>query len=266
MQRGLTDAGDVHRNLCDAVLLDEPADGLRTLQRAGDHHGIAVGILDNLAGDGIAFALRTALFAHVESDGIGTAGGSGVEVVVHSDEEVAGTDGAGTTLGHTFGELVGTEVGLPLLGDNTLLQGFVFTLTAVGEVATFRLESGIFVAEDGDGKLLADPFRQFAGVFGRLFHRDTGDGHKRAHIGGTKTRVVAVVIAHVDELLRLADTAESGFQHVGRLANKGDDRTVGGSTRIHIQQLDALNGFYLVSDLFDNFEVPPLAKIRYTFN
>ena len=75
-----------------------------------------------------------------------------------------------------------------------------------------------------------------------------------------------MVVAHVDELLRLADAAEGGFQHVGRLAHEGDDRTVGGGTRIHIQQLDALNGFYLVRDLFDDFEVPPLAKIRYTFD
>ena len=116
-----------------------------------------------------------------------------------------------------------------------LLQGFVLTLTAVGEVAALGLERGVLVAIDGDVQLLADSFSQLAGIFHGLFHRDVGDGHERTHVGGTEARVVAMVVAHIDELLALGDELHGGIDHIVRFAHEGDDCAVGGGTGIHIQ-------------------------------
>ena len=99
VERRSGDVGDVHRNLRDAVLLDEPADGLRGRERPGLHHGIPRGVLHHAARDRVALADGTPLFAHVEGDGVGAARGGGVQVEVHGDQEVARPDGRGPPCG-----------------------------------------------------------------------------------------------------------------------------------------------------------------------
>ncbi len=89
MQRSDVDVSDVHRNLGDPVFLYEPADCLAALQRAGDHHGLAVSVFHDFAGNRVALPFRTAFLAHVKGHGIGPAGRSRVEVEIHGDQEIA---------------------------------------------------------------------------------------------------------------------------------------------------------------------------------
>ena len=161
--------------------------------------------------------------------------------------------------------LLGPKSGFHLFGGDALLQGFVLTLAAVGQVAAFGLERGVLVAIDGDVQLLADPFGQLAGILHSLFHRDVGDGHERAHVGGAEARVVAVVVTHVNQLLALGDELHGGIDHIVGLAHKGDDRVVGGGTGVHVQQRHA---FCLTDDighLVDDVLVSAFTKIRNTF-
>ena len=74
-----------------------------------------------------------------------------------------------------------------------------------------------------------------------------------------------VVFSHVDKLLRLGGSAESGLAHRGGLSHKGDYRAVGGFTGIYIQHLDAFyrlnGGDNGVNDVF----IASLAVIGNTF-
>lgn len=76
---------------------------------------VAVGIPDHLARDRIALADGTALFAHVEGDGVGAARGGGIEVEIHGDQEIARTDGRGARAGYPLVERTRPEIGRRLL-------------------------------------------------------------------------------------------------------------------------------------------------------
>ena len=155
MQRGCVRVRDIHGYLSHTVFLDKPANSLGSLQRAGNIDRIAVFVFHDFAGNRITLAFRATFFAYVESNGVGTTGGSGIQIVVHRDEEVTGTDGGGTALGHFFCELARTEIGFPFSAGNTLFQCLVLALTAVGQVAAFGFESGVFVAEHRNVEFLA---------------------------------------------------------------------------------------------------------------
>ena len=51
-----------------------------------------------------------------------------------------------------------------------------------------------------------------------------------------------VMLTHIDEFLGFGGAAESGLTHGLRLSHKGDHRTVGGFSGIHVQHLDAFYG------------------------
>ena len=255
------DAGDVHRHLCDAVILDVPADGLGALEGAGNHDGVAFFVLHDFAAGFAALALGATLFAHVEGYGVGTAGAGGVEVVVDSHEEIACAYLSGAGLCHMVVPLIGSEVGLPFLAAQTAGKALVFAGAAVGQIAAFGLEGGILVAVDGDVQLLAQAFAQFVGIFHHLFHSDVADGDEGAHIGGTLAGMGAVVVAHVDEFSGFLHHAESGLACLFGLAHKGDDGAVGGLAGIYIKEFYSLDLLNLGGDLVNDIHVASFADI-----
>ena len=266
VQRRDGDVRDVHRHLGDAVLLDEPADRLRRLQRAGLHDRLAVLVLEGLAHGRTALAHGTALLTHVERNGVGAARGGGVEVVVHGDQEVAGTDGRSARAGHTLVERAGTEVGRLLLARHAFGQRLIFALAADGQVAALRREGRSLVAVGRHAQLAGDALGQLAGQGGALFERDAGDGNQGQHVGGAHAGMRAVVVAHVDQLGSLAHAAERRLDHRFRLADEGHDRTVGRLARIDVEQFDALHGFDGRRDLADDVLVAALAEVGHAFN
>ena len=125
------DAGNVHGDLGDAIVLNVPANSLGAFQSTGNHNGIAFLVLHYLAAGFATFALRTTFFTNIEGHGIGTAGAGSVEVVVDGNEEVASSNLSGASLCHMVVPLVGTKIGLPLFTAETAAEALVLTGTAV---------------------------------------------------------------------------------------------------------------------------------------
>ena len=156
MQRRDVDVGHVHRHLRDAVFVDVPSDGLGALQRSGLHDGVSVLVFLGFTGDGMALAHGTPFLTHVEGDGIGAARGSGVQVVVHGDEEVARTDGRTARALPAFLRSLARrhEVGLLAGCFQPLGQTLILSLTADSKVLPLGGEGGSLVAIAGDACLL----------------------------------------------------------------------------------------------------------------
>ena len=264
--RGHLDGGDVHRHLCDAVVLDIPADGLGALEGTGNHDGLAVLILHRLAAGLAAFALGTALLADIKSNGVGTTGAGGVEVVVDGHQKIAGTHLGGTGLRHMRVPLVGAEVGLPLLGTQTGAQALILASAAVGQVAALGKEGGVLVCIDGNVQLVADALTQFVGIFHHLFHTDVGYRNQGAHIRGTLTGMSPVVVAHIDQLRSLLHHAESSLAARFGLADESDHGTVRGGTGVYVKQFNTFYLFNLGGHLIDDIHVAALADIGHALN
>ena len=94
VHRGNRDVGEVHRNLCDAVLIDKPPDGLGGLQGSRLPDLVSLGVAHNVAGDR-GLALDPPFLAHVEGDRIGAPRRRRVQVDVVGDEEIARSNGGG---------------------------------------------------------------------------------------------------------------------------------------------------------------------------
>ena len=99
------------------------------------------------------------------------------------------------------------------------------------------------------------------GVGNHLVHGDVGHWHKRAYVGCTETGVCAVVLAHVDEFLRSFHGAKCGLNHLVGRTHKGNHGAVGGFAWIHIDELAALNGLYLIGNLLDDAHIYSLGEI-----
>ena len=78
--------------------------------------------------------------------------------------------------------------------------------------------------------------------------------------------MLTMMFGHVDQYSRLSDRTKCRFNNWFRLANNSNDRTVGGSTGINIEQFDSINCFDGIGDLPDDFHVPSFTEIRNAFN
>ena len=234
MQRGNVQVGHVHRHLCNAILIDEPADGLGAFQCAGLHDGITLGIFDDFTCDGIALAEGATLLAHVEGDGISATRRGGVEVIVDGNEEVACTYCCAACAGHVVVDGACPEVRLLALGRQFLGQCLVFTLAADGQVLALWCEGCGLVAVAGDAQFGGDALCQLAGQGGTLLEGDASHGNERQHVGGTHARMGSVVLTHIDELTGLAHTTEGSLHHLVGRTDKGDNGTVGSLTWVYI--------------------------------
>ena len=119
---------------------------------------------------------------------------------------------------------------------------------------------------DGDTELVPDALAEFARVFGGLFHRDARDRNKREHIGRTESRMVALMVPHIDQFLRLFDRDKRRLDDRVRLAGKRHDRPVGRVAGVDIEQAGAVDLFDLVGDLLYHLHVAALTEIRHAFD
>ena len=209
---------------------------------------------------------RPALLAHVVCDGVGTAGGGGVEVEVHGDEEVACAHDRRTAAGRLLGVFAGAEVGRFVRVGNPFLQPFVFALAAYGEVAPFGALCRRFVIIGRDAEFVVYPFGQRAGYFGALFEGDARHRNNRQHVRRPDARVRSLVMTHVDDLRSLLHAAESRLGHRFGFAHESHHRPVGRLAGVYVQQFDALHGGDGVGYLLDDTHVAPLAEVGDTFH
>ena len=168
MERGSVYVGDIHRHLGYAVFIYEPADCLATFQRTRNHHVLTVLILHDLASDRVALSLRTAFFAYIECNRVGTACRCRVEVVVDGDQEVARSYIGGTSLSRTLGIFPRPEIRLTVRVTHLLRKRLILTCTAYGQVLSLRLLSCSFIAVARNLKLIVDTLCELACKFGTL--------------------------------------------------------------------------------------------------
>ena len=124
----------------------------------------------------------------------------------------------------------------------------------------------MFVAVDRQAQFVAEPLGQCVSVFDGFFHRNVGDGNERADIHHAEARMLAVMFAHVDQLGRNPRAAHGRFDDRLWLADQCDDGAVGGLAGIDVEQINAVNRFDRVGDLFDDGEVVALAEVWYAFD
>ena len=169
MQRCCVYIGDIHRHLCDAILIDEPSNGLSCLKRSRLIDGFPVLVFLYFPGNGVSFPHGATLLAHVKRDGIGASGRGGVEVKVGCDEEIARTNGGHTRALNAFVDRACAKIGLLSLGGKLLGQCFILTLPAHGEVLPFGFEGRSLVAIARNLQFVGNALGQFACQFGTFF-------------------------------------------------------------------------------------------------
>ena len=260
------DVGDVHRHLGNAILVNIPANGLGAFQRAGLHDDVAVGITLRRTRNGVALTDGAPLLTNVEGNGVGATGRRGVEVIVDSDEEVAGANHRTARACHVFIEGTGTEVRLFLRVGDALGDALILATATDGQVLALRAEGCSLIAVARDAQLRGNALGQLAGQCGTLLQGDAADGNQRQHIGSADTGMGAMMAAHVYQLARRLHGTESGLADSLRLADKGDDGAVGGLAGVYVEQQHALDTFHSTGYLFDDFWIAPFAEIRYAFN
>ncbi len=131
-------------------------------RRLGNHNGVAVLVFYLFSCHLAAFTHGATLFAHVESDGVGTAGRGGVEVIVHGNEEVAGSYCCGMPVRAT----PSSNGRLPKSGLSlrpSFRGGLIFAGTAHGEVFAFGGECGSLIAIGRDAKFVSHSLCELAG-------------------------------------------------------------------------------------------------------
>ena len=117
-----------------------------------------------------------------------------------------------------------------------------------------------------DAQFFAHPFGQGPGIFHGFFHGDAGNRHQRADIGSPETGMFAMMLAHVDELAGFLDGLESGFHDRIGLPYESHYGTVGGLSRVYVQELHAFDFFHFVGNLLDDRHVAPFAEVGHAFN
>src|SRR5450631_3971151 len=98
-----------------------------------------------------------------------------------------------------------------------------------------------------------------------LFQFDSGDWHERNHIGGTDSRMKALLICQVDEFGRHACAAYSGLNYRRRLTRDCDDRAVVICIHCPIKQAHTFNT-HCGNDCLDAARISALREIWNAFN
>ena len=209
--------------------------------------------------------MRTTFLANVESNRIGTTCRSGVEIVVDSNQEVAGANSRTACTCHTFIESTGTEIGLFTWRSEFVGKRFILSFATNSQVLTLWLQRRSLVTIARNVQLVGDAFCQLACQFGTLFERDACHGDERTHIGGSHTGMGTGMLTHVYQLSGFTYCTESRLHHILGLTDESDDRAVGSLSRVNIQKFDTFYFLNLVSNLLDYRHVASLTEIRNTF-
>ena len=95
-----------------------------------------------------------------------------------------------------------------------------------------------------------------------ILHRNARHRHERTDIGGPHPRVFPLVLGHVDQFGCLPDEPESRLHDGLGGANEGDDRAVGRTTRVDVQESDPFYRLHDGGNGVDFCAVTALGNIR----
>ena len=264
MQRSYINISDIHRHLSNAVFVNIPTYGLRTLQCAWLHDRCAVSIEELLACDRIALTHRTSLLSNVECDGIGATCRSGVKVEVDGNEEVTCSDNGATGTCHLLVERTSAEIWSLSIVVDALGNALILALATNGKVLTLRCERCSLVAIARDVKFVGNALSELARNLSTLFKGNSAYGHNGQHVCCADTRMSTMMLTHVNKLSGFSHCSECSFHHVIRFANEGYDRAVGCFARIDVKQFHTLHALYCIRNLTDDVHIAAFAEIRHT--
>ncbi len=226
---------DVHRYLCDAVFVNEPSDGLASLQCPGYPYRVSVLVLQRLPGEGTSLSCNTAFLPDVKRDSHCSSSRSGIEVEIYGNQEVPCSDIARSGSGHGLIVFVRTEVGLPLRILYLFGEGLIFSASADGEVLSFRFESAGFIAIAWDAQLFIHAFGKVSSEDGAFFQSYAGYRDEREYVGGSASGVCSMMKPHIYETGRGCRSLECGFTYCFRAPHESHDSAVCRLTGVHVE-------------------------------
>ena len=144
-------------------------------------------------------------------------------------------------------------------------QRLIFTRTAHGEILPFGNEGRCLIAICRNCKFLCYTLGKGSSELGTFLKSDTCNRDKRAHIGSSHTRMLAMMLTHVDQLGCPLDAAESSFHHCLRFSYESHNRAVGRRARIYIEEFDALYTLDCVGNTLYRVRIAALTEIGHTF-
>ena len=204
-----------------------------------------------------------AFFPDIERDGIGSTHRSSIQVYVVGDQKVAGPNDRGAPLGIEAG---GTKIRLPIGLLQFFRQSLVLSRADGSQVAALRATGGSFVQEDRQIQLTAHAFPQATCPGNGLFHGDVGNRDKGTYVGRAHARVLAAMLAHVNNFAGFSDGQKGSFYHGFRSAHEGNHGAVGRFAGINVQQFDAFYAFDHCGDLPDHCGITSFGEVGDAFD
>ena len=248
----------------DTVLVDIPSNGFSALQCSRLHDRIAICVKELLAHDRIAFAHLSTFFSHVKSYGIGASGRSGIQVEIHSNQEISRSNDRASCTCHLLVKRASAKIRSLCIIVDTLRNALIFTLAAYRQILPLRSESRSLIAITRDVQLFGNPFRKATRNFRTLFQSYSAHWHNRQHIRCSDTGMRTMLLAHIDKLCGFSHRSESSLHHIVRLAHECYDCTISCLAWINIKQFHTFYALYCIRNLTDYVHIATFAEIRYT--
>ena len=266
VNRSLRNIGHIHRYLRNTILFDKPSDGLTTLECTGNPNLFTVFVSYHLTRDRITLAFFSSFFAYVKGDGIGTTGGGSVEIVVDCHKDIACSNHRTAGVCYPVIEYCRTKIGFPIGILKFICNALIFAGTTICKVAPFRTECSILVTIYRDSEFITHSFCELTCQLGTLFHGYICNRNERTYVSSTHTGVFSMVMAHIYHLSRLLYCLKSRLNNCLRGAHKGYYRTIGGSARIHIQEIDSTYFLNFGRNLANYLHIASFAEIGNAFD
>ena len=136
----------------------------------------------------------------------------------------------------------------------------VFQIHSVGP------ERRALVKIDRDVKLLSNSLSGLVREPHAIFHRDVAHRHKRQNVCCAKSRVLARVMAQVNQLRCQSHGAQRSFDHHTCFGNESDDRAVMVGVHVRVEHDRAFDRFDGARQPLYLFGIAPLAKVGHAFD
>jgi len=187
-----------------------------------------------------------------------------VEIDVVSDQELACPDGNGTG-GRMQARLsnIGRAAGITLYG---FAQAFEATFANVGEAFAFRANSRGLVKINRDAVALPDFAAGGVCERGAVFERDARNGNEGKHVCRADARMLAAMLAKIDEFGGRADGAERSFENCFWAACDGDYGAIVVGIAGTIEKQNAGYGANRGGDSVDYGYIGAFREIRHAFD
>ena len=238
MQWSGCNISNIHRHLCNAVLVNIPANSLSALKCTWAHYWLAILVSYNLTHDRISLTNGATLLTNIKSDSICPTSRGCIEVKVYCNKKIASTHSCSTRTSSSLIPSSCAKVWSRSRIAKTLREALILTLATNCKILTLRGKCRSLVAVGRHGKFIGNTLCQRACKLCALLERYASNGHKRQHISCSHTRMSTLMLTHIYKLCSTLNTRKSSLNNRLRSTRKGDNSTVSSLTRVYIKQLN----------------------------